>query len=347
MVSLLVSLSVANSVQRHLTTALVSLGGMLSVCQAQANVAPNTPNTMSQTNKAKKTATLSTAIVAQIGQEKITVTEFDKAFKQRVAKLVSEQGIPFSPEILTEFTELRPVFLPLYIRNRAIQILAKNKVNLAKNKADEYLQQSRSQFKNDDAFLVALRKSGFENELEYREAYINQTLTEIYLQNLESRFKKTIRSSLISNYYNLHRKDFLQPATACVKHILLNNQQDAQEAWQRLNKGADFTKLAQKSQDRSSAAKGGEIGCIHPQETVAPFDKVSFSAPLNTPQLVKTDYGWHVLVISKRTEAKLLLINQASEQIRQKIAEESARKYLQSQIDKLIVKTFPEALKNQ
>ena len=71
---------------------------------------------------------------------------------------------------------------------------------------------------------------------------------------------------------------------------------------------ADFAALAKdKSQDPGSAAEGGDLGCISPGETVEPFDRTSFAAPLNQPQLVQSEYGWHVLVTTRRTDAGVVV----------------------------------------
>jgi parvulin-like peptidyl-prolyl isomerase len=65
--------------------------------------------------------------------------------------------------------------------------------------------------------------------------------------------------------------------------------------------GGDFAGLArQYSDDPGSAQQGGDLGDVTQGQTVPPFDKAVFSAPLRTATLVKSQYGYHVLEVIQR-----------------------------------------------
>jgi len=64
--------------------------------------------------------------------------------------------------------------------------------------------------------------------------------------------------------------------------------------------GADFSELAKKySQDPGSKDKSGDLGFVKKGDLVPEFDKVLFEGNLKNgqiyPQLVKSDYGWHII----------------------------------------------------
>ena len=87
------------------------------------------------------------------------------------------------------------------------------------------------------------------------------------------------------------------------RHILVQTDQEAQQIKQQLAQGADFATLAkQKSQDSGSAVKGGELGWVARGNFVAEYEQVAFDEKnaLNTPIIVKSQFGYHVIEIQDR-----------------------------------------------
>ena len=107
--------------------------------------------------------------------------------------------------------------------------------------------------------------------------------------------------------------------------------------------GADFAALAKsKSMDPGSAAQGGDLGCFEPGQMVESFDRASFTGPLNQAQVVQSEFGWHVLRVNKRSEGGLLPLAEATPLIREELSSAAAQKYVDAQIAKVKVESFPE-----
>ncbi|MGQ9613773.1 MAG: peptidylprolyl isomerase [Chloroflexus sp.] len=88
---------------------------------------------------------------------------------------------------------------------------------------------------------------------------------------------------------------------ARARHILVADETTAQATLAELQAGADFATLAaQRSQDTGSAANGGDLGWTPRGEFVPPFEEAIFSLPLNTPQIVQTDFGFHIVEVLER-----------------------------------------------
>jgi len=88
---------------------------------------------------------------------------------------------------------------------------------------------------------------------------------------------------------------------AHVRHILVADEATAQAVLAELQSGADFATLAaERSRDTASAAQGGDLGWTPRGEFVAPFEEAIFSIPLNTPQIVQTEFGFHVVEVLGR-----------------------------------------------
>jgi len=92
-----------------------------------------------------------------------------------------------------------------------------------------------------------------------------------------------------------------QKATA--RHILVDSEEICQELKQDIEQGADFATVAKESSSCPSSAEGGALGEFGPGMMVPEFDKVVFSAPVNTVQgPVKTQFGYHLLEVTSRSE---------------------------------------------
>ncbi|WP_343760463.1 peptidylprolyl isomerase [Deinococcus depolymerans] len=328
--------------QLLLTAALLS-GVAFQMAGAQtapATPAPTAPTPTAPAPTVPAAAQDPSTPVGRVGRETLTLGEFDRAFRLAAARVVNAQGVPFEESYLSEFVAARPGFLKQFLRDRAVYQLARagNKADAAA--LDQQLADARSDFESDGEFRNALNATGYADAADLRRELERQSVVGAYLQGIQKRF--TFGDALVAGYYNLHRADFMQDAQACVKHILVPTQAEAQALTKELAGGADFAKLAgQKSQDPGSAAQGGDLGCFGPGEMVETFDRASFSGPVGKVQTVQSQFGWHVLTVTKRTEAGTLPLADAAPLIRDQLSKDAAQKYLDAQIARLNTESFP------
>jgi peptidyl-prolyl cis-trans isomerase C len=67
--------------------------------------------------------------------------------------------------------------------------------------------------------------------------------------------------------------------------------------------GADFAALAAEHSSCPSGRKGGDLGEFSPGMMVPEFDKVVFSADVNSVEgPVKTQFGYHLLEVTSRSD---------------------------------------------
>ena len=89
---------------------------------------------------------------------------------------------------------------------------------------------------------------------------------------------------------------------ASARHILVESKQACNDLQTQLAEGADFADLAREHSLCPSGAEGGELGTFAPGQMVPEFDKVVFSAPVNSVQTVKTQFGWHLVEVTERSK---------------------------------------------
>ncbi|KAF7316411.1 Peptidyl-prolyl cis-trans isomerase [Mycena indigotica] len=101
-------------------------------------------------------------------------------------------------------------------------------------------------------------------------------------------------------------KGALKAATAVnVRHILCEKHSKATEALGKLQEGQAFNKVAQEySEDK--AKTGGSLGWMVRGSMVGAFQEVAFALTPSTPDkpnyssLVKTNFGYHIIMVEGR-----------------------------------------------
>lgn len=72
----------------------------------------------------------------------------------------------------------------------------------------------------------------------------------------------------------------------------------------KLKHGASFAALVnQYSDDPGSIKTGGEYKKVTPGQMVPPFDHATFTQPFNKPEIVQTQFGYHIIEVLSRSTA--------------------------------------------
>jgi len=126
------------------------------------------------------------------------------------------------------------------------------------------------------------------------------------------------------------------------KHILIipnqiNNSAVVKEKLSRLREriisGEDFAPIAKaNSEDKASAAKGGDLGWVNPGVTVPEFqEEMAKLAPGEVSKPIRSRYGWHIIkVIARRQhdDTNTYLRDKIRKQIGQRKTEEAVSNWL-------------------
>lgn len=92
-------------------------------------------------------------------------------------------------------------------------------------------------------------------------------------------------------------------ASAQARHILVDTKEDCENLKNQIEAGADFAKLAAAHSNCPSSDQGGNLGTFGPGQMVKEFDDVVFSADIGKVQgPVKTQFGYHLIEVTKRTD---------------------------------------------
>ncbi len=133
--------------------------------------------------------------------------------------------------------------------------------------------------------------------------------------------KLKVSEEELKKYYKENIRKFSSPPKVKVRHILLRNQEEAEKVLSRLRGGEDFGQLAKDfSIDLPNALKGGSLGVIKKGEAVPGLDKALFSLKEGDfSDIVKTEYGYHILTVDKKITVKFRPFEEVKDQIRKTI----------------------------
>lgn len=131
--------------------------------------------------------------------------------------------------------------------------------------------------------------------------------------NTDAAAKIKVPRADVEKYYNEHLGTYTTAEQIRASHILLKtegkNDADvrakAEQVLKEARAGADFAGLAKKySEDDSNAAQGGDLDYFSRGRMVTEFETAAFAlAPGEISDLVKTQFGYHIIKITDRKPA--------------------------------------------
>ncbi len=113
------------------------------------------------------------------------------------------------------------------------------------------------------------------------------------------------------------------------KHILVPTEQEARDIMKIVNP-RNFAEVAKKRSKGPSAEHGGDLGWFRKEAMIEAFSNEAFRTPVGTISLnpIKTDFGWHVVLVEERNDKFIPPFEQMEAQLRQELASEITASYL-------------------
>lgn len=116
-----------------------------------------------------------------------------------------------------------------------------------------------------------------------------------------------------------------------VRHILVETEAEASAIIAKLKKGEKFDELAKQSKDPGSKDRGGDLGWANRAAYVKPFSdamvKLEKGKVTDTP--VKTDFGYHVIMLEDARDLKMPEFEEAKGQISQRLQQAMVQKHIE------------------
>ncbi len=116
------------------------------------------------------------------------------------------------------------------------------------------------------------------------------------------------------------------------RHILVDDEAAAKKLIAELDKGADFSELAKKHSTGPSGKSGGDLGWFSPKQMVAPFSEAvaKLEKGSYTKEPVKTQFGWHVIILDDVRETTPPAFEQVKPQLQAFLQKQRVQEYINS-----------------
>jgi foldase protein PrsA len=185
-------------------------------------------------------------------------------------------------------------------------------ITVKESEMDEELQTIQDSYGDEEAFNEALASSGASLD-SVKENIKTYLLTEKLLKD-----RISISDDQIKEYFEANKDSFAQAEQVEASHILVEDEETAEEVKDKLADGGDFAELAKEySTDTSNAESGGELGFFAKGEMVAEFDEKAFA--MKTGEIsepVKTEFGYHIIKVTDKKAAKEAVLEDHKEEVK-------------------------------
>jgi peptidyl-prolyl cis-trans isomerase D len=266
---------------------------------------------------------------AMLAQQNMTIDQFESDLKRQVA-------IARLRDIAMEGTIVTPVEIEEAFRKKNEKI----KVEYVKLTADKYKAESQPTMQEMQDFYKA-------NTLRYTSPE-KKNLTVLVGDEARMEAGLNVTDADLQRSYTQNQEAFRTPERVKARHILLKTQgkpaseeaaikAKGENLLKQIKGGADFAKLAKEnSEDPGSAANGGNLGdWITHGQMVPEFDKAIFALkPGETSDLVKTQYGYHIVQTLARQDAGLRSFADVKAELAAQYKKQRAGDMLQQASDK-------------
>ncbi|MCD7779516.1 MAG: peptidylprolyl isomerase [Candidatus Gastranaerophilales bacterium] len=275
--------------------------------------------------------------IIKVNNTVITKSEFDKAYETVASNnMFSQMGIDIKEDKDDIFSLMLQdkVVAELIVKALLDEEMKKNKITVTKEDLETAEKEITDKFGSKEQFTQILKSNGvtyeqFKKDLE----------AEIKMKKfVDSIAMVSIGDSEAKKYYDENKDKFENPKRVRASHILIaSNPEQIKAKLKEENKDISDEELAQKteaimnenlkkaqaiqakvkkapstfakaakenSQDTASAIRGGDLGFFAEGEMVEAFSNKAFSmAPNTISEVILTPYGYHIIMVTDRTEA--------------------------------------------
>ena len=291
--------------------------------------------------------------IIKVNDTVITQAEFDNAFDKSVDKSFLKSFGGAKNFVKSDDNPMYGIFKDKIVHELIIKALldqeiAKRNIKATDEDVENELKMVIDKVGSKDELNSILKKRGVSNS-----QFTNDLKTQVKIRKLVNSIEKiNITDADAEKYYNTHKDEFTHGEQVRASHILisantieliqqikaknpeiepaeLNKKVEEQIAAQKakaeailaeVKKSPDsFEKIAQqKSDDKASGERGGELGFFPKEAMVPEFANAAFSMKPDTisETLVQSPYGFHIIKVTDRIAAGSTPYNKVKDEIK-------------------------------
>ena len=151
----------------------------------------------------------------------------------------------------------------------------------------------------------------------------------------------------LKNLYDENAELYTNPERRRAQHILVENEELANDLLEQIKEGADFAELARlNSEDTSSNEEGGDLGYFERELMGAEFDKAVFAMNIgDISEVIATDYGYfHIIKLNDIEPETMQVFDEVEEQLVSLYVRNAKEKMLFGSLEEFMNLSYEESL---
>ncbi|NIN92934.1 foldase [bacterium] len=240
-------------------------------------------------------------VAATVNGKKIYLKEVEKQYESLI-KQHQQSGVPQSEQKKMEKEYKKSILDSLIDQELMLSEADRRGIKVTEKELNDRMNSIRQMFPDEKQFQDALKRENIE---------ISELKENIRRQGLISKLSEEVTKGLkvteeeTRKYYDENPAQFEHEEQIQANHILVEDEAQAKDIKDQLEKGADFAELAKKySKDPGNKDKGGDLGLVSHGQMVPEFEEALFKLqPGDISDPVKTTYGFHIIKAGERKPA--------------------------------------------
>ncbi len=172
---------------------------------------------------------------------------------------------------------------------------------------------------------------------------IKKIIEQILVQSLIEREilnKVKINDEEVLEYYEQNKDSFTEKEQVHLYNILLETEEEAQDVLELLKSGKDFSEIAIEKSTGPSAVQGGDLGYLSKGTIIPEIEDVVFALELEKlSEIIKTDFGFHILKITDKKPETVKTLEEVKEDIIEILLPTKQREAFENLLEELKGKT--------
>lgn len=278
----------------------------------------------------------------KISNKAVITVDNQSITQQEVDKIVNKQmNSPFFAQLDKDSEEAKLLILiakdkainELIVRKIIDAEISKRNITVSAQDLATYKANLIAQIGGEENFKKLLEKNQI-TENEFKTMAANELQVNKLINALSP---ISVSDGEVKKFYTDNKAaKFTHPDIVRASHILIKDEAKAKEVLALAQApNADFAALAkQYSEDTGSAANGGDLDYFTKDQMVKPFSDAAFALkPDNVSDLVKTEFGYHIIKVVDRKRAGVTPFEDIKADIKKYLEDEKKVTVLQKFID--------------
>jgi len=212
--------------------------------------------------------------------------------------------------------------------SRIAEQLAQIPQNLLQGREAEIRKQLLDRVIDQELVAQEAKKLDIEKDADYQKRLKMMTLQLQADAVMARKISETVTDAAVQGAYEARKPQLAFPAVKA-KHILVASEAEA-NALIAVATPQNFSQLAMEKSTGPSAKEGGDLGWFRREAMIPAFASVAFSTPVGTVAKtpVKTQFGYHVILVEDRNDKYVPPMDQVAPQLREELAQSVVQGYL-------------------